>query len=158
MRNAIAVLLGLLGLSSFLAQAAVKNTTDQAYGIVSDHKTYPQSTPQETLASVIKAIEAKRVNYLLAHLADSDFVERRLKSNGGRFKDLVQEATDKLSNDPGVLKQLRRFLKEGTWTSDKAAASVQLKDVKDRSITFRKIKDHWFMRNQYRSQQKKGER
>src|SRR5262245_48322911 len=79
------------------------------YGVEADLKTYPQGMPKEALASVLKAIDAKRIDYLLAHLADPQFVDQRVKENGGRFDALLEETRAKLLDDPGAAKQLSKF-------------------------------------------------
>jgi hypothetical protein len=40
---------------------------------------YPQQTPQEALQSIIKALDTKKIDYLLAHLADPRFVDDRIE-------------------------------------------------------------------------------
>ena len=131
---------------SFVTGAA--DPPARRYGIEADLKTFPQATPKEALASVLKAIDAKRIDYLLAHLADPQFVDQRVKENGGRFDALVEETTGKLVDDPSAAKQLRRFLREGEWKIDADSASVQLKDVSDRAVYLRKVGERWFLKNQ----------
>jgi hypothetical protein len=117
------------------------------YGVEADLKTYPQGTPKETLASVLKAIDTKRIDYLLAHLADPQFVDRRVKENGGRFDVLLDETKAKLLDDPGAAKQLRKFLSDGEWKVEENNATVKLKDVPDRAVYLRKLGDRWFLEN-----------
>ncbi|HZT81960.1 MAG TPA: hypothetical protein VFA26_17170 [Gemmataceae bacterium] len=117
------------------------------YGVQPDLKTYPQATPKEALGSVLKAIDNKRPDYLLAQLADPEWVDRRVKGNGGRFEDLVAETRAKLLDDPAAARQLRRFLTEGEWEAGETAASVKLKDVSDRRVYLRKAGGRWFMEN-----------
>jgi hypothetical protein len=117
------------------------------YGVDPEPKTYPQATPQEALASVVKAVQNKRIDYLLAHLADPEFVDRRVKENGGRFDLIVAEAQDKLVNDAGATKALQRFAQEGEWEAADERASVRLKDVSDRAVFLRKVNGQWFMEN-----------
>jgi hypothetical protein len=145
----LAVLAGLLLVTVALAEPG-KIEPAVRYDITPDLKSYPQSSPRETLASVLKAIENKRVDYLLAHLADPEFVDRRVKENGGKFADLVQETTRKLVDDPSAAKLLQRFLKDGEWETDTDSATVSLKDFKDRVIHFAKSGDRWFMKNDYK--------
>ncbi|HXG09111.1 MAG TPA: hypothetical protein VNK04_04920 [Gemmataceae bacterium] len=147
MRTAFVWLIVLTIAAGAAAQEAGDAKPAQRYGIAADLKTYPQSTPKETLASVLKAIDAKRIDYLLAHLADPQFVDRRVAENGGRFDILLQEAKAKLLDDPGTAKQLRRFLNEGEWTIDANAASVRLKDVSDHQVFLRQLGGRWFMEN-----------
>ena len=113
------------------------------YGIAPDLKTYPQTTAKETLASIIKAVEAKRVDYVVAHLADPAFVDDRVKRlYGGRFEQQVEDTRAQL--DPLTIKLLQRFLKDGDWKEDKERVTVRLKDDK-RCLYFKKGDGRWFM-------------
>ena len=52
-----------------------------------DLKTYPQATAKEALASVLKAVEAKRIDYLVAQLADPAYIDDRVQRlYGGKFQ------------------------------------------------------------------------
>ena len=126
----------------------------QCYGIPADYKTYPQATPKETLASLLKAVEDKHVDYALAHLADPHWVEERVKQLGGKFEDLVKECRE-TKLDAAAVKQLRRFLQDGEWKAEEKIAEVGLKDVADRSVRFYKVGDRWFMENGYRPEKGK---
>lgn len=142
--------LALLILTALAAQPA------ERHDVKLDLKSYPQATPQEALTSVVKAIEDKRIDYLLAHLADPEFVDRRVAESGGRFDEVLQEARAKLQDDPGVVKQLRRFLKDGEWQTSGNSTSIRLKDIGDRSVYLRKIGDRWFMENRKKPEPVKG--
>jgi hypothetical protein len=126
----------------------------QRYGITADYKTYPQATPKETLASLLKAVEDKHVDYALAHLADPHWVEERVKQLGGKFEDLVKECRE-TKLDAAAVKQLRRFMQDGEWKVEEKIAEVVLKDVNDRSVRFYKVDDRWFMENGYRREKGK---
>ncbi|HEY1859126.1 MAG TPA: hypothetical protein VGG61_02160 [Gemmataceae bacterium] len=126
----------------------------QHYGISADYKTYPQATPKETLASLLKAVEDKHLDYVLAHLADPHWVEKRVKDLGGKFEDLVKECGE-TKLDPAAVKQLRRFLQDGEWKVQEKTAEVVLKDVNDRSVRLYRIDDRWFMENGYRREKGK---
>ena len=132
------------------ADARADKSGDTRYGIAVDLKAYPQSTAKEALASVIKAVENNRIDYLVAQLADPVHIDDRVQRQyGGKFDDQV--ADTKLKMDAGTLKLFQRFLKDGEWTRDKAAESVRLKDVaKDRAIFFRRIGDRWYLENRYK--------
>jgi hypothetical protein len=123
------------------------------FGVAADLKTYPQGTPKETLASVLKAIEMKRADYILAQLADPQFVDERVKVAG--YDELLTEATAKLISDPGTVKQFQRFLKEGDWTTDETTASVRHKESGERIATFKKSADRWFLQQPNRKIAKK---
>ncbi len=97
MRKYIGVLLGLFVLLDGGAYGQEKSAT--RYSIASDLKTYPQGTAKETLASVLKAIESKRVDYLTAQLADPAFVDDRVKRlYGGRFEEQVEDTRGRLDS------------------------------------------------------------
>jgi hypothetical protein len=113
------------------------------YGIASDLKTYPQGTAKETLASVLKAIESKRVDYLTAQLADPAFVDDRVKRlYGGRFEEQVEDTRSRL--DSRTVKLLQRFLKDGDWQDDTDRVTVRLKD-NARRLYFKKNNGRWYM-------------
>jgi hypothetical protein len=113
------------------------------YGIAPDLKTYPQGSAKETLDSVLKAVETKRVDYVVAHLADPAFVDDRIKRlYGGRFEEQVQDTRARL--DPLTIKQLQRFLKDGDWQQEGDRVTVRLKD-NERRLHFKKEDGRWFM-------------
>ncbi len=144
MRWSMACLFTLLLVAAGLAQVL---RLDTRYNIGVDRPNYAQDTPKATLAAVIKAIETKKYDYLMAHLVDPAFVDPRVKKDhAGKFEALVKETGDKLHEDPDVLKVLRRFVKDGEWETAEDSASVQLKDVSDR-VYFKKKEDRWFMEN-----------
>src|SRR4051794_19599196 len=115
------------------------------YKIQPDLKSYPQDSAKETLASILKAIERKRIDYLLAQLADPDWVEGRVGAYDGGFDELVRETTAKL--DPPAVKRLGRFLADGEFETVDATATVRLKDVKDRVVRLRKREGRWYFQN-----------
>jgi hypothetical protein len=146
MRFAFAPLVA-LACAAALAGADKPAAAGARFGVEPDLKTYPQGTPKEALASVLKAVEDKRIDYLLAQLADPDWVDGRLKKTDGDFKALVRETTAKLIDDPGPAKRLQRFLKEGDWDEGAARATVKIKDDKEHAVFLRKIDDRWFLEN-----------
>jgi hypothetical protein len=144
------VLTVLTGVACAAAVAAGDAKEPKRYGIEADLKAYPQATPKEALASVLKAVVDKHLDYLVAQLSDPDFVDRRVKDTGGDFAGLVREATAKLADDPGSVKQLRRLLENGTWDVKDDRASVHLKDAGQRWCYFRKADGRWFLENRYK--------
>jgi hypothetical protein len=127
MRKYIGVLLGLLVLLSGGARGRDETTSATRYGIALDLRNYPQGTAKETLASVFKPIEAKRVAYVVAQLAGPAFVDDRVQRvYGGRFEEQVEDSRARL--DPLTVKLLQRFLKDGEWQEDKDRVTVRLKD------------------------------
>jgi hypothetical protein len=118
------------------------------YGIELDRENFPQDTPKETLESIIKAIQMKKIDYVVAHLADPAFVDQRVKEvHGGKFEEMVRETAVQLVDNPDTVKTFRRFLKEGKWEGEKGTeASAKVNGVKD-TLYFRKIDDRWFLEN-----------
>src|SRR5579885_855243 len=146
----IAVVVLLVGVTASPAQTPGA----KRYGIEPDVEAYPQKTPKEALASVLKAIDAGRMDYLMAQLADPQFVDERVKNYAGGFDDLVKETTTKFSQDAASIKEMRRILREGEWQEGDASASAHLKD-KERTVFLKKIGDRWFLENRQKGE--KGE-
>lgn len=147
MRVVVAVLfiLSVLALQAPALQQAPAATT--RYGIPLDINKFPQNTPKDCFASVVKAIDDRHIDYLLAQLTDPAFVDMRVKDSGGSFEEVVKEASARLVNDPLAVKELKRFLREGEWQEEEGTASVKLKDVKNRTVFLRKLNDRWFFEN-----------
>ena len=120
------------------------------YAIDADLDTYSQATPKDALRSVLKAIDAQRNDYLLAHLADPDFVDQRIRELGGRFENLLRVTAENLADDPESIRDLRRFVSEGVWEESGGTASVKHKDIQGRQAFFRKIDNRWFLENRRR--------
>jgi HEAT repeat protein len=154
MRVAVAVLIAVLSVASASGQGKKLNSR---YGIDVDIDTFPQKTAKEALGSVVKAMQQKRIDYLIAQLTDPKFADQRIKEvHGGKFEGLVQETTTKLLDDPETVKQLQRFVKDGDWKVEDETAVATVKDVKDR-VFFRKLEDRWFLENRNRDEEKKDE-
>jgi hypothetical protein len=141
-----AVFLGFICVTVISATEPTKAEGAKRYGVEVDTKTYPQSTPKETLASVLRAVENKRIDYLVAQLADPAFIDERIKRTfGGKFEEQVNDTQTKL--DAPTVKLLERFLKDGDWSAKDSPVTVSIKDVKDRAVTFAKIGDRWYLQN-----------
>src|SRR3954451_22588506 len=108
MRSLLTLLIGLITDRGLQAQP---DKDPRRYGIEAAAQTYSQGSAKDTLASVLKAIDDKRIDYLLAQLTDPAFVDRQVAQNGGKFDALVKDTTAKLAADPRTVKQLRQFLK-----------------------------------------------
>ena len=48
------------------------------YGLAADVEAYPQATPQQALASTVRALERNRIEYFAAHLLDPAFADARV--------------------------------------------------------------------------------
>src|SRR5688572_19821532 len=93
-----------------LAQERILNPR---YGFEVNFAFYPQKTPQEAIASITKAIDNKRIDYMLAHLADPVFVDETVAGyknsivKGGEkakeflaFDRLINETSQYFLDDP----------------------------------------------------------
>jgi len=147
MRWVSPLLIGCALFGCAFAQDAKDKAPAKRYGVDADLKGYPQATPKETLASVLKAVENKRVDYLLAQLADPDWVDRRVKEHTDGFAALVEDGKSRLIDDPGPGKRLTKFLKDGDWKIDDNMAAVRLKEVDDQAVFFRRVGTRWFLEN-----------
>jgi hypothetical protein len=143
-----------LSLGLLVLMAAVVSGAPQAkpppvrYGIEADLDNYPQADPKSALASVLKAIDNKKIDYLLAQLSDPQWVDDRVKTgHGGKLEGLVKETTGLLANDPTAVAELRRFLREGNWGGDDTEARVTLKDLPDKQVILRNIGGYWYLKN-----------
>jgi hypothetical protein len=143
-----AILAALAGLSWLASAAAGGEKSTGRYGVVADLKSFPQATPKQALASVLKSVDLKRIDYLLAQLSDPQWVDGRVKVYEGGFPELVREASARL--DPSAVKKLGRFLKEGEFETLDNTAFVRLKDVKDRVVRLRKIDGRWYLESRFK--------
>jgi hypothetical protein len=127
--------------------AGAQKKDDVRFGFPYDPDNFAQGTAKQCLASVIKAIDKRRVDYLMAQLADPAFVDMRVKQQyGGDFREMVRATEEKIASNPTVLKELRRFLSEGEWEDGEETATVKLKDVK-RVVFLKKIDSRWYFEN-----------
>ena len=141
----------LVGISVFVSAAWAQQAKQPParYGIEADLDNYPQAEPKAALESVLKAIDKKKIDYLLAQLGDPQWVDNRVqKVYGGKFEEMVKETTTKLAADPTEIQELRRFLREGTWTENDAEARATLKDIPDHQVVLRKIEGRWYLEDQ----------
>jgi hypothetical protein len=137
-------------LAALVPAAAQPPAVPLRYQIDADLDGYPQASAKQALASVIKALERKRYDYLLAHLADPEFVDERVRAYGGRFDEVVRESAAKYADNPETARELARFLKDGEWEETATQATAKLKDMPTRQVILRKIGDRWFLENRQR--------
>ena len=130
------------------------------YGLDANAMLYPQGTPQEALKSLLKTIAGKRVDYLVAHLADPKFVDSRiddykvLYTQGNEearkfvsFDRLVRETTDHFADDPLLVKELRQFAADAEWETNEDRAVGVVKTISARKVYMRRVDDRWFLEN-----------
>ncbi len=120
------------------------------YGIEADLDVFPQDTPKAALASAVKAIDARRFNYLAAQLADREFVDKRVQELGG-FDRLVKLIAERYTDDPEALRELRRFASEGEIAESGDAATVSHKEIKGRQVFLRRAGGRWFLEDRQRA-------
>src|SRR5207249_2823881 len=77
MRGHVGLLAGAV-LAVFSATPVQGREPSARYHVAPDLKTYPQGTAKEAFASVLEAIKKKRIDYLLAQLAEPDWVDGRV--------------------------------------------------------------------------------
>jgi hypothetical protein len=146
-RTGFVSLFTLLGVLALAAQDGANLTPAKRHGVDLDLKTYPQTAPKDVLGSLLKAVDAKRVDYVLAQLADPEWVDRRVKETSGGFAALVEECTARLVGNEAVVRRLKKMLAAGEWKIDTAAASVRLKETDDGVLFFRKMSGRWYVEN-----------
>ena len=129
------------------------------YGYQHEQELFPQKTPQESIQSILKALDGKKVDYLLAHLADPKFVDDRIEeyrtlqkgSDAAKtvlsFERLVRETVAHFQEDPVLVKELRQYLKDAEWEIQDATAIATLKSASPRRVFLRKLEDRWFLEN-----------
>lgn len=142
MQQQLSVLLGMLALTALAPEPPAR------HGIAADLKSFPQATPKEALTSILKAADGKRFDYLLAQLADPEWVDGRVAKAADGFKEVVGDTTAQL--DPPRLKLLRRFLEQGEIETLDNSAVFRLKDVKDRAVRLHKQNNRWFLRHTFK--------
>jgi hypothetical protein len=73
----------------------------------------------------------------------------RVKEVGTRlnFRHFTGVIRAKVADDPSHLKDLRRFLRDAEFQVAGDTATARVKDVKDRALYFKKVKDRWFLEN-----------
>ncbi len=155
MHRIVILTVGVLVFITF-SHGAAQQTKEppKRYGIDADLENYPQIEAKTAFSSVLKAIDSKKIDYLLAQLSDPQWVDERVKKyHEGKFDECVKETTQLLTNEPGMVQELRRFLREGTWGGDDTEARVSLKDVQDQ-VFLRKIENRWYLKNEKKGKDK----
>jgi hypothetical protein len=142
MRTTVVISILLAAAPAFAQKA---ETAKPRFGVEADLDVYPQDTPKAALASVVKAIDGRRFAYLAAQLADPDEVDKRVTGLDGKFDRFVKLVTDRLTDDPETVRQLRRFAAEGEFNVNGDAASVSEKGITGKQVFLRKVGSRWFL-------------
>ena len=156
----MAALLIALALVSGLVAAQGDKKGVERYGVPAERERYPQDIPQKALSSVLRAIDNNQVDYLLAHLADPRFVDKRVADREAQypnldkksrqraaFEVLVKETTAHFAEDPKSLKDLRHFSAKGEWEMKDKEASARLKEFPSRRVFLRRAESGWVLEN-----------
>jgi hypothetical protein len=131
-----------------------KDNAAKRYHIAANLEAFPQDKPKTALESVIRAIDRKQIDYLLAQLADPDYVDEQVRRESGDFDKVVKDTTKHFADDPTLIKYLRRILKNGEWDNGDKAASAYLKNNKEKRVYLRKIGDRWYLENRQQAKNK----
>jgi hypothetical protein len=155
MRAIAVVALVLVVIAGPHGQAGDKGKTIKRYGVDLNTKKYPQSTPKEALESVLKALGDNRIDYLLAHLADPDFVDKGVAAYANQldptlkeesrkvvaFDRLVKKTVENFLDDASKVKDLKRFLADGQWEEQDKLAVASLDKLKSRHVFMKSLAD-----------------
>jgi hypothetical protein len=126
-----------------LAQGNAAGASGTQYGINPDSKRFPQSEPKQAITSVIKAVEAGDVAYLLAHLIWPAEVDQKFEGNRERLVALASKATP--AKNRKLVAAMIRHTTEGTWTISPRTARSHVEGLPD--ITLSRLGNRWFMHN-----------
>jgi hypothetical protein len=142
------------------AQDEVKKKALRRFGFDVDETTFPQKSPAEAMKSIGIALDRKKVDYLLAQMADPVYVDYWVdrykvdftqgKEEGKRllaFDRLVGETKLYFENDPLIVKDLRVFAKEAKWDEKEDSAVGSVDSIPARKVYLRKIGERWFLEN-----------
>lgn len=142
------------------AQDDVKKKAGPRFGFEADEENYPQKAPADTMKSIIAAYDRRRVDYLLAHLADPVYVDywvnrykddfKKGSEEGKRmlaFDRLTRETEKYFENDPLIVKELRIFAKEAKWAEEGNLAVGAVEKIPARKVYLKRIGERWFLEN-----------
>lgn len=168
MRTALSLCLLLLLTSTLVSQDEPKESESKLktrYGMDFQRLFYLQGSPAEAMKSVVKAIDSQRLDYLLAHLSDPVFVDRRVEEykkdlpvaatlkeetrQAVAFDRFVADLKKQFDEDPQLVKEMRLFAKQGEWDIKEDAAVGTLKGT-PRKAFLKKLENRWFLENRQR--------
>lgn len=137
-----------------------KPASTRRFGFDVDEVLYPQKSPADAMKSIVTAYDRKRVDYLLAQLADPAYVDYWVerykrdftlgKEEGKKllaFDRLTRETNQYFQNDPLIVKDLRVFAKEAKWTEEGDLATGTVEAIPARKVYLKKIGERWFLEN-----------
>jgi hypothetical protein len=71
------------------------------------------------------------------------------------FKQLQRDVEQKMRDDPQSLKDMKKILRDGTFTDEGGGAKAVHPTVMDRALYFKRIGDRWFLENRQADEPKK---
>src|SRR5271167_1104851 len=96
MRGVVGVLIGVSVAVGVWGHATAGENLVLRYRIPANYEKYPQDKPNAALTSTVKAIELGQIDYLLAHLADPAFVDKRIQEYRAQVTQDVKEESKTL--------------------------------------------------------------
>ncbi len=75
--------------------------------------------------------------------AFAEFVKVEAKNRG--FKAVIEDVRKKFAADLNIVKEMKRYLRDGEFIVTGDTAKVVLKDAKGKGIFFVKVKERWFV-------------
>lgn len=139
---------------------AKKKPAEGRFGYKVDEELYPQKSPAEAMKAIVTAMDRKRIDYLLAQLADPAYVDYwvdqykkdvALGADEGKsliaFNRLTRETTQYFQSDPLIVKELRVFAREAKWTDEGDTAIGVVDTISARKVYLKKIGERWFLEN-----------
>lgn len=138
-----------VGLSAPLLAQDKGKTPDPRYGVAADADRFPQSTPKEALASIVRALDEKRFDYFLAYLADPVTIDAQVgdKKAADDFGGLVRMVTERFKDDPSMEADLKHLHKDGTWDEKGEQATVRAGRLTGKIARFKKVHGRWVLEN-----------
>jgi len=116
------------------------------FGVEADLDKYPQDTPKAAIDSAMKAIDARRYSYLVAHIMTPEFVDARV-TDAGSFEAFVKQVATRLVDDPEVVREMRKFAVNDEISQSGDTATITNKAFKGRTLTLKKAGNRWFIEN-----------
>lgn len=117
------------------------------FGVAANLDFYPQGSPKATLASIMKAIKNERLDYLVAHLMEPAYVDKRMKETRTTLAKMQAEIAAHLKQDSEFLNDLKAFSLTGEIVENDQTAVIKQKDINDRAIYMKRIGSRWYMEN-----------
>ena len=153
MRFGLALLLA-LGMSAlaFSPSMAQDEKIEKRFGLLLEAEVYPQTTPKELQASILKVLKRERYDYLVAHMMEPTFVDQRLQSTRTTAEQLGKEIKGKFEAQPELLKDLNKLLLDGEMTDAGTKATLKHKDVKNQQVFMKKVGERWYVENRMKEE------